>query len=205
MLGKTHIAGGMLASASVLILAQETFPALNSFSTGLAIGVGTIYFSSICSLLPDIDHKNSIAGRKLWFISWPLYFLQIIFKFLSLIGLFKKSRKIIDHRGFTHYPSTWLLTTLLCCAYNLILKQFNLEPFFYYLLLTPALGLSIGILSHIVLDFFSGKIKLLAPFNFKSYGFAIIKTGSFLEMIVRLLFYIATFKLTIMYINNIII
>lgn len=54
MLGKTHLAGGLAAATVICHVSQ--FPIIDGlvFIAGCAVG----------SLIPDIDHKSSIIGKK---------------------------------------------------------------------------------------------------------------------------------------------
>jgi membrane-bound metal-dependent hydrolase YbcI (DUF457 family) len=206
MMGKTHVAGGMISGATALLLLQNSVPELTTIQTGLCVGISTTLFSSLSARLPDIDKKESTIGRQLWFISWPIFLLQCICKLPSMLGIkiFKNVSKVVDHRGFTHFPNTWLLITAMAAVYSYSIYGLNYGITTRFLLISPAVGLSLGILSHLILDFFSGKIKLFAPLSLKGYGIPIIKRNSLLELILRMALYMGTFKILAMYWTNIV-
>ncbi|AGB41393.1 putative membrane-bound metal-dependent hydrolase [Halobacteroides halobius DSM 5150] len=83
----------------------------------------------IGALIPDIDHANSKAGRKLWFISKPL----------KLFG--------VKHRGITHSLLGVILFGLLCNQL-ISLNWINLIIW---------LGLIIGYFSHLIADMFNSQ------------------------------------------------
>ena len=73
MLGKTHLAIGLAASSSVV-------------SAGIvppAWAVPLVASAALGALLPDIDESNSLIGRKLKVLSYPI-------------------KWIFGHRGITH-------------------------------------------------------------------------------------------------------
>lgn len=204
MMGKTHVAGGFLFGSAASLLVQNTLPHITS-EHEMLFCVSTAIFSSMCARLPDIDEKDSTIGRRLWFISWPIYLLQLIFKIPSLLGIkaFKNTSKVVGHRGFTHYPSTWLIITGMAAGFGGIIYQSNANSLIRSLLISLALSLSIGILSHLAYDFVSGKIKLFGPISQKGFGISLIKHNSILEKLVLLISYVAAVKLICIYNANI--
>lgn len=206
MTGRTHIAGGLMFGSAAMLYSQKYIPETNTLMSGIIIGCSTVICSSISALLPDIDKKESIIGRRLWFVSWNFYFLQLLCKIPSLIGigLFKRSSPMFDHREITHYPITWLLITAMSSLYCYSLQHLDINHATYYILISPAAGLSLGILSHLVLDFFSGKLRLFVPLNYKRIGIPIIKNSGFLDsVILRTLLFLASLKLILKYLYNI--
>lgn len=205
MKGKTHFAAGLFTGSAALVLSQNVVPELSTLSIGLVTGVTTTLFTAASARLPDIDEKNSTIGRRLWFISWPIYILKWIVNIICLIptlfGIraFRNISQAVDHRGFTHYPATWLVITFFSSLYGFYVYGLRLSACYRLLLLAPAIGLVLGILSHILLDLISGKIALLAPFSFKRYGIVLIAYNSILEHIFRLGLYLATVKICIEY------
>ncbi len=71
MLARTHLVFGATCFASFAALLHTTIHPVS-----LAIATGA-------ALLPDLDHPQSLLGRRLWFISKPL-------------------SKLVGHRGVTH-------------------------------------------------------------------------------------------------------
>ncbi|AMM44815.1 putative membrane-bound metal-dependent hydrolase [Bacillus phage SP-15] len=87
MNGKTHVATSIALSFGVATIlgVEPNF----ELAAGTALG----------ALLPDIDHPNSILGRRLWGKHIPP----------------KDRAKIAykTHRKFTHYPEVWLVGSLI--------------------------------------------------------------------------------------------
>ena len=106
------------------------------------------------SLLPDIDHINSKAGRKLWFIAKPL----------KLFG--------IKHRGLTHSLLGVVLFALL--TRQLLINGWINSLAWY--------GIMLGYLSHLIADMFNPQgIPLFYP-NQKRFDFKFqIATSSWKE------------------------
>ncbi|TDX51621.1 metal-dependent hydrolase [Orenia marismortui] len=110
----------------------------------------------IASLLPDIDHANSKAGKTLWFISKPLKWFGI------------------KHRGLTHSILGFILFALLSKE---LIKYNWINRIIWY-------GLLIGYISHILSDMLNVHgIPLFYP-NDKKFKFNTnITTGSWGEHI----------------------
>lgn len=125
---KGHLRGGfvvgigLVVSAYIFQFTPTTFQDLILLSTSTVLG----------SLLPDIDHPKSILGRKVPFISAPIY-------------------RTFGHRSLTHS-----ILFIITCFFVL-----NLFDFY-----SIALGLSIGIISHILLDLLcpGSGVAFLYPF-----------------------------------------
>lgn len=204
MMGKTHKVGGILAG---LVVSKFFFTA-DFISTGIYT-VSLMSGSILGSLLPDIDKKESTIGRVLWFISWPIYLLRMILKLLTRIlpGLIKKPFMKLDnclaHRGIAHSILTWL--SLSACLWfgqsfiNITVLSWVKETSGVETLLLRngifafSCGVSIGMISHIFLDLFTddGEALLLPISNFK-FKIPLIKTGGFLEVVVRYAMIIAS-------------
>lgn len=205
MMGKTHVAGGLLFGATASLIVQKNFPEIIS-QNEMLFCISTAILSSMCARLPDIDKKESTIGRKLWFLSWPIYLLQCIVKIPAMLGIniFKRASKGIDHRGFTHYPTTWLAITIMAAVLGRTIYKSNLTSFTQTFLISCTISLSIGILSHLAYDFISGKIKLFAPLSLKGYGVRLVKDRGILEFIILMGSYMAAVKLIVNYYLNII-
>ena len=80
MLGRTHIIGGLTVAAATI----------SYTNMDLVSGVAFAGLCTVGSLLPDIDHPNSIIGKSVPFISKPL-------------------SKIFGHRKAFHAPATYAL------------------------------------------------------------------------------------------------
>lgn len=117
MNGKTHVATCVALSFGVAtILGTEPSYEL-AFSTALG------------ALIPDVDHPNSILGRRLWGKHIPMHMRQQV------------ARQ--THRKFTHYPETWVGFTLLLIL--IFGSSFPISVF----------GISIGYFGHLVGDSFT--------------------------------------------------
>ncbi|MCR4658461.1 MAG: metal-dependent hydrolase [Lachnospiraceae bacterium] len=132
-------------------------------------------------LLPDADIPHSTAGKHLRFLLWPLYLFK---KMLLILGFFirplKKIGTALGHRGLFHSP---LFHTMIFAILSALFRGWSE---WINCILS---GLYFGVLSHLLLDLFSGGIPLFAPFSMKRQRPAItFKTGSFLEVIFNLVF-----------------
>lgn len=139
MTGRTHLLGGLTFGALASCLLTEATP--------LAVGV-TIAASTLGSVLPDLDQTNSLAGKKVRLVSYPIHLLKKLFDWLgrkTKLKLFKRIGRDLAHRGLLHTPLFWLLV---CLAVYL-----GLHPM--PVLLPSVLGLLAGIASHLILDTFN--------------------------------------------------
>lgn len=202
MMGTTHKVGGLLASTAM----AKAFFTEDILATGLSIA--SLQFGSILgSLLNDIDKKESTIGRELWFISWPIYFFRLITKLLiKLFGLKilrpiggRKIKKVLQkiycmlgHRFLTHSIITWLVFSIALFV-GLKVVYPNTPEILLVMLLPFLVGVSIGILSHIALDFLTDeKEAIFSPITEKKYGLGIIRTGGFLESVLRVIMIVVT-------------
>lgn len=111
---KGHLRGGM-ATVGIVLIANPMGLSTLGFTDLLTLSISTM----VGSLLPDIDHPQSVLGRRLPFISNPIH-------------------KCFGHRSITHSIFFLSATLLLPIAFD-------------YTVL--GIGLSLGTLSHILLDF----------------------------------------------------
>lgn len=125
-----------------------------------AIVVGA---SAIGSLFPDIDHRGSWVSKRLKISSF-------IFS-----GLFQ-------HRGFTHTPLFVFLSWFVLSLFNFfILNDSYLIDLFIY-------GFSIGMLSHIFLDWFTPSgVPLIFPLSKEKQSLNLFKTGGVGEVLFQAL------------------
>ncbi|AJD93483.1 hypothetical protein JMA_41660 (plasmid) [Jeotgalibacillus malaysiensis] len=108
----------------------------------------------IGGLLPDIDHPGSKMGRALYPIAYVV-------------------NKLFGHRGATHSLIALILTSIL-----VLLPSFLLSGMPYFLYTHFAIGISVGFLSHLILDMSTKSgVPLLYPFIRKSYRIAKLTTG----------------------------
>lgn len=153
MLGKTHKVGGVCTGAvTSALLIKHT----NLSEQALLLVPVILLTATIGSLLPDIDHPNSILGRR--------------FKPISHIV-----NKLFGHRGATHTLMAWIVVTIALFGGNLFLPE-SLQP----LGMAGVLGTSTGYLNHLLLDSLTpAGIPLMAPFNRKKFRLARIPTGKY--------------------------
>ena len=156
MNGKTHIIGGMTAAMTLTTIGGlELFLRTGQDYTSLGVFLGA---SAVGALIPDIDHKNSTISSDAGIVSF-------------IVRLFCK------HRGFTH--SLWFLSIFMFLSYNAITSSVS------NLMITALLGISVGIGSHILLDFLNPKgVEMYWPYP-KKIGLGIITTGTILETVFK--------------------
>ena len=173
MMGKTHQA----AAVSVVLLSaphvsQVVEPSLPISPTILL--VGSAMFGA---LLSDGDTPKSKLGRRLFFLFFPYYLLQWFVKVLSLfIPRLKKVSKVIGHRGIAHDPCLWLIFSLPFFLYCIVKEERS------WLLIL--IGLMIGVLSHLFLDYLSGGVPVYLFKKGRLKAPIFIETGSGLEMVI---------------------
>ena len=86
MIGKTHLAGGVATAAVICLIGRiEIAPA-----------IGGIACSALGALLPDVDHKGSMMGKKIKPVS-------------TAIGA------VVGHRKFFHWFAPYLLLFAIAC------------------------------------------------------------------------------------------
>lgn len=142
---------------------KDKMIATNLFAAGAMVG----------ALLPDADTPQSTLGRILFPIAWPIYLIR------WLIKTFYRSKyvdMILGHRGITHYPSFWMVLLIPLMIFSV--------PFTRML----CIGLFFGVLSHLILDYIAGGLRLLMPFSKKKYKTKWnIKTGGIAEAFISVI------------------
>lgn len=149
-MGTTHAIGGFLAAE--LLVRFGNVPA-----SEIPLVVAA---SVIGSLLPDVDHPNSLVGRRAPVVS-------------DAVGL------IFGHRGFTH-------SLLFAGAVFLFLALFRVKCA-AWLPLSVLGGLGVGIVSHLIFDMLNpSPVPLLWPWK-KEFRLPLpgIPVGSFPETVFR--------------------
>ncbi len=187
MTAKTHCVGGiLLSSVSALVFS----PLVGTCNTGIIETVVFVGGGMLGAIFPDIDEPNSRISHKMPFLSMLFSFNRLIKKrnaeklFLSADDRERARNELRDasHRGVTHYLITWAL--VLCLAIILLAAFIGNASHVGVIVAIFSLGVSVGWLSHILLDIISGRVPLFAPFYRKSIGVCIFKTGGVLERIV---------------------
>ena len=189
MMALTHRTGSIALAASLIAFVPELdrIPQpITDFiwlpqNTTIPLAVCFVVASCYGGLLPDADIPHSTAGKHLRILLWPFYLLKkILLIFGHFIKPLKKIGTSLGHRGLFHSP---LFHTLIFVMLSALLRGHN------EWLRCILSGLYLGVLSHLLLDLFSGGIPLFAPFSMKRQRPAItFKTGSFLEAIFNLIF-----------------
>lgn len=171
---KNHIRTGIIINTVFLnlYLKKHLFDFItDNIDYTVALYIGT----SIGSVLPDIDHKQSFISKKIRLFR---YIVSRVFK----------------HRYFTHSISFLILLSF---PYFILLNFFYMDMFLKFLYI----GVIIGSFSHILMDMFVGNgVALFYPFKKNKLYFLKIKSNSFLEK-VFIHFLIFSFFLFFIYYN----
>lgn len=135
------------------------------------------------SLLPDADHTQSTVGRKIPFISYPICWMGMFFKWIgkkTKLKFFSNIGKACSHRGILHSGILYaILLYLSFLIVNPILKML-------------CIGICIGCFSHLIADTFNPSgIPWLLPLTFKRLSIAKISTGTTAEIVFRIISIIA--------------
>jgi len=189
MTGKTHMLGGLLAGATIITATELIVP-----DTALSIAESGLFMvsSTITALLPDVDEKNSKAGRSLIIIPLALGIIRVVLFIMEMFmfGWLKKKirsiRKSLSHRGLFHWLFTWGVLSLVFFVLGFLSYKALLTSAYTSAALLPLCllaGFTPGYISHLLLDLISGRIQIMAPFNKKWYGKPLIKVGSLAEIL----------------------
>ena len=134
--------------------------------------VVSIIISAIVSLLPDIDHRRSFAGKILYpilcLIVLGIAFITVKYHIyiLSFLVIWFAITSISSHRTFSHS----IIGMIMFCI-----------PFYDSILLLPVL---LGYSSHLIADMITaGGVPLLYPFNKRRISILKLSVGSFSELI----------------------
>jgi inner membrane protein len=148
MTGQTHIIGGITSYLFYTSITGNTRGAI----------IGTIV-AGVASLLPDIDQKQSSAGKLLLPLSWAWDKCRMLARKTKT----KYDDKIFEHRGITH--------TLVVPVLLLILWALNGYS-------NIVMGALIGWMSHILLDLNNDKgVPIFFPCTWKKFHILTITTG----------------------------
>jgi len=159
MIAKTHVVGGLLAGG-ILLTEASGFRVDNEALFLVSIAVG--------SLLPDIDHPQSVIAR-----------------FIPIIGI--PIGRLVSHRGFFHslFGITVVFTLLGMAlpgfkdSYTLVngVDVWGIAVLWH--------GLLIGYFLHIVCDMLTvSGVKILYPFHWKI-RIPLMRTGGIVEFFFR--------------------
>lgn len=169
MNSKTHKVGGVCAGVSTISILYSP-----PYTTSKILLAGTFILGSyLGSLLPDIDHRKSTAGKK--------------FKAASFVV-----SKTCGHRGATHSPLVnflfFIALLLLSAFFGDNVKNFYVE--FIY-------GAFVGSLSHILLDSLTIEgVPFFYPFNNKKIHLLKLRTGKN-EVLIQTIIFILTIILIV--------
>lgn len=169
MLGRTHSIAGVASGLALSHFIAGQFPAINEYAV-----MGIVTASALVgSLAPDIDIEQSTFSKRVPILSIP-------YKLIAKLPF-----KCFQHRGITHS----LLFPLIFVGLCLYFTEMN-----HYIVLA-LLGLTVGTLSHIILDMLNYKgVAIFSPiwnkmFHLTPYALA-VEAGSFGEAILRVLLWI---------------
>lgn len=189
MTGKTHMLGGLMVGTGLVLVTKNLVP---KEAFGLASAGAFMVSSTVTALLPDVDEKNSTAGRRLIAIPITLFLLKVVLFLIELVTFgnlrkkIKATRKALNHRRLFHWIITWSVLSIICIIIGVILYCTMHSLTKYEIGLEIALpllaGFIPGYLSHLLLDIISGRIQLLAPFSKKWYGAPLFEVGGFMEL-----------------------
>lgn len=130
------------------------------------------------SLLPDIDNPQSTISYKIPFVRIIFGIFQKMIRILSGLLPNKQGnyiRSCIGHRGLTH---SLLAVIFLPAISFFITRMIGYSDNLF------SISLGIGILSHIILDIFSGGTRLLLPFSAVNIKLMKIRTGGVIEILI---------------------
>ncbi len=181
--GSIALAASMIAFIPELKRIPQPIIDLMWLPQDASVPMAVCFTVSSCygSLLPDADIPHSTAGKKLRILLWPLYLFKKLLLFLGhFIRPLKRIGVALGHRGLFHSPLFHTLIFIILSA----MSRGHSEC-----LRCILSGMYFGVLSHLLLDLFSGGIPLFAPFSMKRQRPAItFKTGSLLEVLFNLAF-----------------
>ena len=177
MMGTTHRTGSIALACGVVALCPKDQISLIPAAT-------FVVASAIGGLFPDADTPYSTYGRRFMIILWPFYLIRKAVSMLGcLIKPLKNVGKALGHRGLFHSPLLWTVIFGLIFA---IFKFFGVNDAIAYSIL---FGGYTGIISHVLLDYISGGVPLLAPVKMKRYTPPIkFKTGGIFEVLFNVAF-----------------
>lgn len=168
MTGVTHKLGGILTG---VILADQ-------FCNGTVESTFVVAGAVLGSLLPDIDNQRSTIGGMMPGTSILVRAGQKTIRLFSHLFPRKVAediRSLIGHRGILHS----LVAPFVVAAAALLQKNTMAVYFF--------MAVAIGMVSHLILDLFSGGVPLFMPFSMKRIKLAGIRTGGMLERIIAVI------------------
>lgn len=164
MTAVTHSLGGI----TIAVFLAETCPGTYT-EQGMLIGAAVIG-----SLLPDIDHPNSYISNRVKGLRAGVGFLQWIMRLMANlmpVQAGNQVRSMAAHRGLAH---SLLFAVLVSVLAGMIHVRY-------------AMGMTVGILSHLILDIFSSGVPLFLPVLAKRICLTRIKTGGMVEWGIRAL------------------
>lgn len=160
----THSLGGV----TIGIILANAYPGTYA-EHGVLIGSAIVG-----SLLPDIDYHKSYISSKAVCLRAGVGLIQAIVRFVAEFLPAKGEKHVkslVAHRGIAH---SLLFAVAMAILAGSISKW-------------CAIGIASGIMSHLVLDIFSGGVPLFIPLTTKRVCFARIKTGGVIECGIRIL------------------
>lgn len=137
----------------------------------------TIFFFLLVligSILPDLDHPKTKLGRKIPFLSYPIYWL-------------------FGHRTFTHSLIFVIISWMIA---KIVVVVFQFDDLYAY-------AIASGILSHIIGDMITKKgVPLFYPLKKNIRFFITFKTGGVIEKIIAVVLVVCNLYLFIVWIEK---
>ncbi|MCE4957286.1 metal-dependent hydrolase [Macrococcoides caseolyticum] len=167
MTGKTHIAFGVLIGTSY---ALQNAHDISTFA-------GIIGTTALFSIIPDICHSGSKAGKKIWPIS-------------TLISI------VFGHRTLTHSIFFMIITSVLLMFLNV----------FHLYIICASIGLFSHLLLDMMTPrgvtlFFPWRKKIVFPITFKTGGIVDAALATTFSILTMYIFYTELFHRTLVWLN----
>lgn len=172
MTATTHRLGGI----AVGIAAIQLLPA----DIGLGCQTVLIGSSLLGCLIPDIDNARSSISCRFRIISIFVSIGQAVTRVFASVLPRKQEkyvRQIVGHRGISHSLLMVILSFSMIYAVGVYCSSQEIK--------IGALGVAIGIFSHVFLDMLANGVPLFAPFSMRRVTLGHIKTGGIGEWIFR--------------------
>ena len=200
MMNVSHKTGAYLLGVEVARILATNAPSFNPLTGLIAIAVG----ATIGASLPDADTMNSRIGHKYALLLWPIWLIQSLVRLVSLIpGPFQREcrylNKVTRHRGLAHTPIFWIIIgTIPFVTTGIVLVTLkDLSSWFIVLVL----GIYVGVISHLFLDWIFDGIMLLFPLTTKRFKLSPFHTGGFVEKLAFIAMVILLVRATGSYIH----
>ena len=176
MMAATHRLGGAaigMAATSILLPGNSEPLKIAALVGGAVLG----------SLISDIDNHKSSISRKIPIVSMIVSIFQMAVRGIAELLPAREEkhiRGIVGHRGITHSFTMLIISTIALGVIGKMNIVKNISEYKYF-----AIGIVLGMASHIFLDMFAGGVPLFCPVTNKRVTLAHIKTGGVIEWVLR--------------------